>query len=1073
MPRRLLVGAIHESPFLTAFRKYVAAINEALRGGPTTELTHRRALQDLLEALGKGVSTTNEPGRIEDSSPDVLVRKGEAIVGYVETKNIGVDLAKWPRSKQGKKYLATFDNLLLTDYVNFQWFVEVKSRDDQSLGRIKDGKMATTSDGLELVLQVISDFLSHKPELIARADDLARKLATKAQRLRDLVAHEMTIEKDSGFLHRQLRALRRMLIPKLKDDEFADLYAQTLTYGIFASRVEHSRTPTERFRFSIAQEFLPRANPFLREMFHLGAFRLHDIEEVAWIIDDIAQLLAFTDISEIIKDFGKRMRREDPIVDLYETFLKHYNPKEKKRRGVYFTPEPVVSYIVRSIDELLKERFNKTNGLADPSVLILDPAVGTGTFLYHTVKLIREHVEKKMGRAAWQPYVRKHLIPRLFGFELMMAPYVISHIKLGLQLAESGYQFGKGERLRIYLTDTLKDIPTGETTEEIGFAEYIAREGDSAKEVKRENPIVVIMGNPPYSRFARVESEEMEALLRLYKDSLKGERNIQPLANSYVQFMRFAHDRVCRTRYGIVGMITDNSYIWSLIHRSMRSSLMKDFDDIYVLNLHGGADEVSPSGVTDENVFDIREAVGITILSRHLEHEPAQTVSYKDLWGTRQEKEKFLADPYITAGSVDHVCVSPTTPSWFFTPKDFSREPEYHNGVRVSDLFGVSGSGVKTHRDHFVIDFNLETLVERMAIYRNLDKTDEDIRRLFELRDTRDWKMSGEPKGKTGRRRAYANRSDWKRYIRPILYRPFDKRFIAYSDEIVELPRRDVMRHMLAPEVTSAHDRPASISDAWKFKSAPNVALVCNRTTALDIPFTHVTVSDTIVDVRALPDLKGAPFAFPLYVRSKDVDGNQELKSNFKNTFIQRFEKKLNVYKTDEEGRHRQTLEPRAVFGYIYAILHSLIYRDLYADFLKTDFPWIPLTCSLGLFTKLAKLGDELVQLHLLKHEMLDEPGARIQGSGDRVIRKVNWHEVSKRVYINETQYFEGVKQRQWDFRIGAHRVLHEWLNHRKRANRKLSYDEIETYCKIVTAIDETIRLMAEIDRAIPKWPIE
>ncbi|MCD6282445.1 N-6 DNA methylase [bacterium] len=1047
----------------TAFRRYVSAINEALRTGRTTEHTHRAALIELLKSLDSSITVINEPGRIRDGSPDILVRNGEAILGYVETKDIGIDLANWPRSEQGKRYLATFENLILTDYVSFQWFVEGEKRIESELGYVSDGKIASTQGGRALVLQLLTDFLAHKPEGIGTADELARRMAAKARGIKELIIEELKYEKEDDHLQSQLEIFRETLLPNLRESQFADMYAQTLAYGLFAARVEqYQREPGKEFSLDTASNFVPKTNPLLRKLFHHYSFELREKGKVVWLVEDLVQLFANCDLAEITRDFGVKMGRADPVVDLYETFLKHYNPKERERRGVYYTPEPVVSYIVRSIDRILQTEFGKEDGLADRDVLILDPAVGTGTFLYYAVKLIRERVEKKLGKGAWRSYVRKDLLRRLFGFELLMAPYVICHLKLGMQLEESGYEFADDERLSIYLTNALEeDIPKTTRTARIFGAQEIVEEAEKADSVKRKKPIWVVMGNPPYSahsanaswKLVPVEGKRKPQRRRTFIGELLNDYcsvDGKPLAerkttlqDDYVKFIRFAQWRIERTGHGVVGMITNHSWLDNPTFRGMRQQLMQAFDKIHTLDLHGNVQrkERAPNGCKDENVFDIQQGVAIILMVKQEDEDKSGTkvVSHAELWG-KAGKEEYPPPDDTKYAELNRGCIAntkwneihPECPFYLFRPVDFALEPEYKKAWQVSHIFSSHVCGILTSSDHFVFDFDYRALEQKLERFRDLEIPDAQIQKAFQLAQRITSNL-------TTFRKDYALYPHWKDDITTCLSAPFDTRWLAYTDMLVWRTRLAVMRHMLTGQ---------------------NLALLTTRITK--DPFSAFA-TDTIARHKSASRFDMS-HVFPLYLYYQNDTELPEPKPNLNPEFVGEFEQKL--------GIHEGSLEARQIFNYIYAILHSPTYRKRYEEFLKVDFPRIPFTSDEDLFRQLAKLGGELIELHLLRHPDLELPIAKFPVQGDDVVRNARYHEVSRRVYINETQYFEGVKKKHWDFYIGGYQVLRKWLKDREKVNRKLT-DDIETYCKIVTAIDETIRLMKLIDLAIPDWPIE
>jgi len=482
------------SDSLKAFNAYIRTIEKELALGNATEHTHRPALKTLFESLAEGIVATNEPRRVECGAPDFVLTRGSATIGYVEAKDVGQNLDEVEKSEQLKRYRGSLSNLVLTDYLEFRSYIDGKLRLHARLGTPGiDGRIKRDKSGIEAVTWLVDDFLSHQTASVGTPRELAQRMARLTQMIRDLIIRAFEKELKGGSLHTQFMAFKDNLIPDLSVEQFADMYAQTLAYGLFAARCNQS-TGTDFTRQSAAY-LLPRTNPFLRKLFnHIAGPDLDD--RIAWLVDDLAQLLANADMAAILEDFGKRTAREDPVLHFYETFLSAYDQKLRKSRGVYYTPEPVVSYIVRSIDYLLKTRFNRPQGLADDNTFILDPAVGTATFLYMVINEIHDSLVTQGQTGLWNGYVAEKLLPRIFGFELLMAPYAMAHLKLGLLLKETGYQFEKEQRLGIYLTNTLEEaIKHSEAL----FANWITEEANAAAEIKKGKPIMVVMGNPPYS----------------------------------------------------------------------------------------------------------------------------------------------------------------------------------------------------------------------------------------------------------------------------------------------------------------------------------------------------------------------------------------------------------------------------------------------------------------------------------------------------------------------------------------------------------------------------------------------
>jgi predicted helicase len=737
------------------------------------------------------------------------------------------------------------------------------------------------------------------------------------------------------------------------------------------------------------------------------------------------------------------------------------------------------------VDELLKTRFDLPRGLADTTrlpdgthkVLVLDPAVGTATFLYAVIDLIREDFMARGDAGMWSDYVRDHLLERIFGFEIMMAPYAVAHFKLALQLAGHdldlpedqqkrwAYDFSAEDRIRVYLTNALEVLP--EDLEGLyGPMQFVAEEARAANEVKQDKPIMVVLGNPPYSRFSVNTSEYIEELLSVYKEAVSDERNIQPLSDDYIKFLRFAHERIERTGQGIIGFITNHKYLHGLIHRGVREELLKTFDEIYILNLHGNTNigEISPDGTNDKNVFDIKQGVAISLFTKtnnKLDHE--FKINYSEMWGSQGDKYQRLMN--CDLNNIDWEVIKPKAPNYFFIPKDFSWFEEYHKLIVVSQIFNIYSSGVKTHRDHFVIDNDPDDLLNRIEFLRTEKNTNETIRNTFNLNDTRDWNLEIA-------REKIQNDEHWKNHIRKYLYRPFDFRFIYYSSNVVELPRTNVMQNM----------------------KQKNIALIADRTTSPLIDFNHILVADVIVDVRAIPDYGGAPYIFPLYNYpvidagtlfdstatspwAPDPDHGNRV-PNLDPGFVAEMEEKLGLsFDPHLSGRGHpidSAFGPEDVLAYIYAVFHSPTYRERYAEFLKIDFPRVPLTDDAELFRTLVAKGHQLLSLHLMESPKLHELLTHYPIPGDDVVAPRGGYpkytppkgDAGGRVFINREQYFEGVPPAVWAFEIGGYQVLHKWLKDRR--GRELSYDERDHYQQVVVALSETMRLMEEIDAAIP-----
>jgi predicted helicase len=1079
-----------------AIKTYLDSINRALKEGNSTEHTHRPALKILLESSAPGLTATNEPRRIACGAPDFVIGRGSVPFGYVEAKDIGVSLAEAEKSPQLKRYRESLGNLILTDYLEFRWYVGGERR---MVARIADAGSAGRSPlridatGTNEVLSLLTAFFNQQAMVIGSAKELAMRMASLARLIRDTIDATFKAEGENatGSLHSQLEGFRRVLIHDLTPDRFADMYAQTICYGLFAARCNH-HSP-EPFTRMNALFDLPRTNPFLRRMFNQIAGADLD-ERISWAVDDLAGLLARTDMEAILADFGKRTRREDPVVHFYESFLTSYDPKLRESCGVYYTPEPVVSYIVRSVDLLLKKDFRLKDGLAASSTIdnpagkgklhkvqILDPAAGTGTFLHGVVDHIHQGFAANQGM--WPGYVAEHLLPRLHGFELLMAPYAVAHMKLGLLLAETGYDFKTDERLRIYLTNTLE-----EAHEMSGlplFTQWIADEAGAAGTVKKDAPVMVVLGNPPYSNFGMMNKGEwILEQLQEYKRGLN-EKKLN-LDDDFIKFIRFGQWRIEQTGYGILAFITNHTWLDGLTHRRMRQSLMETFDDIYILDLHGNSKkkETAPDGGKDENVFDIQQGVAISIFVKRNGKIPpsppflkggakndavitptvispplqkgdlggfACTIRHAELWGRRSAKYEQLCQ--LDTQTTKWTELKPAAPHFFFVPKDFDVAAEYEKWWSLKDIFQVCGSGVKTERDRVSIHWNREALEQAVSDFRMLDA--DKISRKYGLEhDSRDWTIAGAKADVSG------NRNDL--CFRPILYRPFDVRQTWYSGKtrgFIGTPGYATMRHLLREE---------------------NLAFTCLRQTRRSEVGTFFVGKGLIgKDIVSIFDIATI---FPLYLYPETEEDRLLLavmepptpygrRSNLNPNFTRACSRRLGLkFAGDGKGDLVVSWGPEDLFHYLYAIFHSPGYRHRYAEFLKIDFPRLPLTDKPELFRTLCGIGERLVALHLMDAHVDIITGFPVVG--DDVVEKVRFE--AGRVYINPTQYFDKIPEATWNFQVGGYQVCHKWL--KDRAGRRLSFDDLLYYQRIVAALTETRKLMEQIDLMVEKsggWPLE
>jgi len=1052
--------------------QYLNQIQKNLQTGVAKELTHRSALEKLLETLQPAISVVNEPKRIECGSPDLVILDPKADnmpLGYIEAKDIGLSLDNALKTEQLERYLAFSDNLILTDYLEFRWFVK-HERQPKIIVRLatvdKSGHLQAKSASFLDFENLIDIFVQTQAITLKNPLDLAERMAKIAIPMRSAVLNAYQLEK-TGPLHDQFDSFRTILVDSLTKEQFADMYAQTACYGLFAAKCSALEKPFSRIH---AGHYVPKTNPFLRRLFNqiVGI----DIDDrLVWAVEHLVAILNHTDIAAILKDFGKRTRQTDPVVHFYETFLKHYDPKMREMRGVYYTPEPVVSYIVRSVDGLLKQRFKLRDGLADNSrlesglhkVQILDPAVGTGTFLYAVFNHIFAKFLKNKGM--WSAYVAEHLLPRVHGFELLMAPYTVAHIKLGLQLQEMGYEFESDERLRIFLTNSLENAHETGSTPTLPFAEWLVLEGRAASEVKQDSPVMVIIGNPPYSGHSLNKGDWITHLLRGIDNNLDAkmanyfevdgkplnERNPKWLQDDYVKFIRFAQWRIESTGYGILGFITNHGYLDNPTFRGMRQALMQDFDEIYVLDLHGNSlkKEKAPDGSADQNVFDIQQGVAISFFVKyHKASKKPAKVFHAELWGKREEKYAWLEKQDVK--TTDWEALKPSSPFYLFIPQDMRLRSEYEHYWKVTEMMPVNSAGIVTARDNLTIHESRQTIMETIKDFVSLEP--ETAREKYQLgEDAQDWKVH------LAQEDIRNNEVD-DSYVTPILYRPFDKRYTYYTGKtkgFICRPRHEVMQHILAGE---------------------NVGLITRRQMLPSQPCTYFYTSNHLISDGVIrSDNRGSESLFPLYLypteKEEFLNGNGKAKPkrkpNFAPKFIKDVETRLKLqFIEDGTGDFATTIGPEDIFHYMYAVFHSLTYRQRYAEFLKIDFPRLPLTRDKTLFQQFANLGEQLVAIHLMEADIESDSGYPIEG--DNRVDKITYK--NEKVYINKTQYFDNVTEAVWQFQIGGYQVCQKWLKDRK--GRQLNYDDCNHYLYILAALEHTIQLMADIDVILPEFPL-
>ncbi|MCY3936268.1 MAG: N-6 DNA methylase [Chloroflexi bacterium] len=771
---------------------YYRNLEEMVNSGSATELSYRSALEELLRELDPAISVINEPKQQDFGAPDIVIQREGMPLGYIECKDLHVSLAEAAQSEQLGRYRKACDNLILTNYLEFRWFRGGEWQESLSFATFREGRLHNRYHRNAKLRFFLERFLRSSPQDIRSPDELAQVMATLTREIAHQIHAILDEPQRKTFLWKHKHDLEQELLPALSNAAFADMYAQTIAYALFAARMELEQLPAAEFTTGTVFTHMPSTNPFLhREFGHILQYLERDVK---WAVDQLTTRLGHTQIGEVMRDFRSGTEQRDAVVHFYEDFLATHDPALREQRGVYFTPEPVVGYIVRSVDALLRSHFGRRDGLADRDVHILDPAAGTGSFLLRVLEQIYETMASQRG--TWPDYVRRQVLPRLYGFELLMAPYTLAHMRLALYLKKTNFQLGEDDRLGIYLTNTLDP---GRKVQQEMWDDYIATEAQAAAAVKNEKPIMVVLGNPPYSGHSANKGAWIRELLRDYYfvDGLPlGEKNPKWLQDDYVKFLRFGQWRIERNGEGILAFITNHGWLDNPTFRGMRQSLLESFSEIYVLDLHGNSKkkEVTPEGNKDENVFDIQQGVSIAFFVKQRGHTGPSRVFHADLWGLRKEKYAWLNAFDVT--NTDWQEIEPQSPSYFFVPFDYEGWREYEQGWNITDVFPINSTGIVTSRDNFVLDFDIEKLRQRMVEFRDIhstqDNTDESIRMRYSLRDKPHWRL-------TEARQAIANEEDWDAFIQPCSYRPFDTRWLYNHPAVLEGARSDVMRHMLPP----------------------------------------------------------------------------------------------------------------------------------------------------------------------------------------------------------------------------------------------------------------------------------
>ncbi|EOH1349179.1 type ISP restriction/modification enzyme [Campylobacter jejuni] len=1029
------------------------------------EHTHRTALQNLLQAIKDNqdkqnkISIKQEPNNDKEGrgAPDFLITKDFLTLGYIENKRVNANLDNIITSDQILKYTKLSPNIILTDYLRF---ILLSLNDKNEIIICKEVKICSLDEIKSIVKnqslldtktqelnELFSIFFSKIPNPINSALDFANHLSLRTRILKD----ELLLSSKNETLLSLFNTFKETLYKELSYEEFCDSFAQTLTYSLFLAKLNNDTA--KEIDLNNAKKFIPKSFPLIRSMSGFLDDSFENLENIKWLLEEIINIINHIDITSIIKELNKTGEKDlfnrptilsthkDPYLHFYETFLASYDPKLREVRGVYYTPAPVVIFIINAIDEALKQDFNHKKGLSealDKNITLLDFATGTGTFLLEAFRKALEPISKNSVN-----YNPKALIDKFCGFEFLIAPYTIAHLKISQSFKEEfNSPLNDDESLKIALTNTLyfKSISKEQNDQNTLFTLIdLTREFKKAQKIKEEQ-ILIITGNPPYSGAssnkglyedeikisyglepskANLNNEQKKWISSYFKEKskqntstfkaiyekhkLENEKNPKVMLDDYVKFIRFAQSKIDSQESGIFAFISNNSFLDNPTFRGMRYSLMQSFDKIYILNLHGDTrkKEKAPDGSKDDNVFDIMQGVSINIFIKQNSKAKNTNIYYHDLYGKRKDKYEFLYENDLN--SIKWTLVKNNEPFYLFLPQNNDLLEEYNKGISVKDIFMLSSVGIASSKDAILISTNNKKLEQQVYnFYNEFDK----------------------------------------KYIKEIAYKPFDTQKIYYDIKKVERPRIDIMEHFLGYE---------------------NIGLIYDRGTNLK-EISNLFISSKVIDKH----LVGAnSYVSPLYLypttRSKKFLEKENPNFNEEN-FTSKIENFKESFRTFIDELYKEKFSPEDILGYIYAVLFHKIYREKYLDFLKIDFPKIPFTKDKNTFKNLSKLGLKLVNLHLLKNDELDfnvgEALFKDIKNKNFKIQKIKYNKDVKELFINESLYFNKVSPEIYEFKIGGYAVLDKYLKSHKEEDIDHKH-----FTLIIQTLDETLKIQDEISK--------
>lgn len=1032
-----------DKKYFDTIEEYVKIVNDIKEKDSSNEHSYRTSLENMLKFFAVNLYPNKSIKIIQESSIDdeddkkifpdfTIVNEDEQLIGFIECKDVGFDLNKAINGKgnykqykeQLIKYLYIHNNLIFTDYINF---ILLSKEDDGNI-IVKDeiciyeNKKDKEEENYKKLIDIFDMFFISKAKEIDKKDYFLSLLARRTKILRDFINLEL-LNKDS-YLSRDVKGLfENTLFKDLSDKDFADAFSQIITFSLLFYRLS-KRKNVDLNSFKDMPDYIPIFKEFLlkidiNDFNNNGIF--YSIVSIMNAVNSYNENIFYGELS-----YKENHDKEDPFIYMYEYFLKEFDEKTRNARGVFYTPIEAVRYIIKSIDELLKDKLNISEGLYGENVHILDFAAGTGTFMLGAIELAYNNAKSSGIGGVWEKIVSEFILKRLYGFEFLIVPYVLAHFRIHEYLKDLNYDYKSKERLQLYLTNTLDNSAGGY----VAMFPNMKAEADMAYKIKNEEPILVIMGNPPYNS----KSEEINCkkwiinLLKNYKEGLTVTEK-QKLNDDYIKFLRFAHWKMEKTKQGIIGVIVNNSFIDGLSHREMRNQLIKTFDEIYIFDLHGNMNngEKCPDGSQDFNIFNIKD-VGVCIalfVKTGIKNNKNKGVYFQEIFGKQNYKKEYLIDKSVNTDRENKKWKKlEDDEKWYWFTEVKSNEKYMNDFKGLNEIFEVFGSGIETKRDKLFIDFDKEKLINRMIKISTLD-FDDDFKEEYRAYTGGGYNFENRIK----------NTKFKKNNITNYHYRPFDFRYVCYNDWLGR-PSQNIMKHIISNE---------------------NIGIIFTRGVITDTDFDNIFISNKIID-RNFTNYK--TYFAPIYLYEK-IDASKELnfdeacKTNFKAPFLDFLKKYLGGSLLKSEDY------PYKILSYIYAVLYAPSYRSRYKEDLKYDYPRIPFTDDSSLFSSLSSLGSALIDLHLLKK--VPAPSSSYTVSGDDNIDFCKFED--NKIKINASQYFDNVSEEVYNYSIGGYKPIEKYI----KARETLTLNDIMHIQKVISVIEKTIEIQSSIDEVYKK----